>query len=104
MFFIIVREMRGLLRPYGFLSSRASVGGSVARASDAKVSMIKLTHSIWTAFSGESWRDTKFTHTLIISHVVGIQRINWRDSTRLHCMWKRNYFAICSIIECMFMS
>lgn len=55
-FFIIVREMRGLLRPYGFLSSRASVGGSVASASEANVSMMRLTHNICTAFSGESWR------------------------------------------------
>lgn len=54
MFFIMVREMRGLLRPYGLLSSRASVGGSVARASEAKVSMMRLTHNICTAFSGES--------------------------------------------------
>lgn len=58
----MVREMRGLLRPYGFLSSRASVGGSVARASEAKVSMMRLTHNIWTAFSGESWRQREASH------------------------------------------
>jgi len=57
MFLVIVLEIRGLLRPYGFLLSRDSVGGSVARARDAKVSMIKFTHNICTAFSGESWRD-----------------------------------------------
>ena len=54
MFFIIVREIRGLFLPYGFLSRRDSVGGSVAKASEAKVSIIKLTHSICTAFKGES--------------------------------------------------
>ena len=53
-FFIMVREMRGLLRPYGLRSSRASVGGSVARAREAKVSIIRFTHSICTALSGES--------------------------------------------------
>lgn len=56
MFFIMVLEMRGLLRPYGLRNSRDSVGGSVARARDARVSMIRLTQSIWTAFRGESCR------------------------------------------------
>lgn len=51
----MVLEMRGLLRPYGFLLNRDSVGGSVARARDAKVSMIRFTHNICTAFRGESW-------------------------------------------------
>lgn len=50
----MVREIRGLLRPYGLRNSKASLGGSVARASDANVSMIKLTHSICTALRGES--------------------------------------------------
>lgn len=52
----MVLEMSGLLRPYGFLFSRDSVGGSVARAREAKVSMIRFTHNICTAFRGESWR------------------------------------------------
>lgn len=51
----MVREMRGLLRPYGFLRSRVSVGGSVASASEANVSMMRFTQSICTAFRGESW-------------------------------------------------
>lgn len=54
MFFVMVLEIRGLLRPYGFLFSSDSVGGSVARASDANVSMIRFTHNICTAFRGES--------------------------------------------------
>lgn len=54
MFFVMVLEMRGLLRPYGLLFSKDSVGGSVARARDAKVSMIRFTHNICTAFRGES--------------------------------------------------
>ena len=33
----------------------ASVGESVASASDARESMIKLTHSICTAVRGDSW-------------------------------------------------
>lgn len=53
----MVRDMRGLFLPYGFLSNRASVGGSVARASEAKVSIIRLTHNICTAFRGESCGD-----------------------------------------------
>lgn len=56
MFFIMVLEMRGLSRPYGLRSSSDSVGGSVARARDASVSMMRLTQSIWTALRGESCR------------------------------------------------
>eukprot|EP01136_Pigoraptor_vietnamica_P010644 Opistho-1_new@48534 len=48
------RERSGLLRPYGLRSSSASVGGSVARASDANESMMRLTHSSCTAVSGDS--------------------------------------------------
>lgn len=50
----MVREIRGLSRPYGFRSSSDSVGGSVARAREANVSMIKFTHNICTALRGES--------------------------------------------------
>jgi len=46
MFFIIVREISALVRPYGFLFSNSSVGSSVARASDASVSMMRFTHNI----------------------------------------------------------
>lgn len=53
----MVLEMRGLSRPYGFRSSSDSVGGSVARASEANVSMIKFTHNICTALRGESCGD-----------------------------------------------
>lgn len=42
---IIVREIKGLLRPYGFLVNSSSVGGSVARANEAKESIIRLTQS-----------------------------------------------------------
>lgn len=54
MFFIIVREMSGFVRPYGLRNSSELVGISVARAKEASVSMIKLTHNIWTAFRGLS--------------------------------------------------
>ena len=40
--------------PYGLRVKRSSVGDSVARASDARVSIIRLTHSIWMALNGES--------------------------------------------------
>lgn len=32
------------------------MGGSVARARDARVSIMRFTQSIWTAFKGESCR------------------------------------------------
>lgn len=38
----------------GYLSSKASLGGSVARAKAAKVSIIKFTQSICTAVRGGS--------------------------------------------------
>ena len=41
---------------YGFLFKSSSLGGSVARANEAKVSMIKLTQSIWIGLSGDSLR------------------------------------------------
>ena len=40
----------------GFLFKSSSLGGSVAKASEAKVSMIKLTHNIWIGFKGDSLR------------------------------------------------
>ena len=39
---------------YGFLRRRSSEGGSVAKARDAKLSIIKLIHNICTAFNGDS--------------------------------------------------
>ena len=45
-------EIIGFLRPYGFLSRRSGVGGSVARANEANVSMTRFTHKICTAFKG----------------------------------------------------
>ena len=53
-FLSIVLEMRGFVRPYGFLFNRSAVGGSVARARDANVSIIRFTHNMGTAFKGEA--------------------------------------------------
>ena len=58
MFFVIVLEMRGFVRPYGLRSSSSSLGSSVARAREARVSMIRFTHNIWMAFRGLSWKVT----------------------------------------------
>ena len=54
MFFNMVLEISGLVRPYGFLSRRSAVGGSVARARDAKVSIIRFTQSMGTALKGDA--------------------------------------------------
>jgi len=53
-FFIIVLEMSGFVRPYGLRLSNSSLGNSVANANDARVSIIKFTQSICIAFNGES--------------------------------------------------
>lgn len=50
-FFIIVLEISGFVLPYGFLKSKSPVGISVAKAKEAKVSIIKLTHNICTAYN-----------------------------------------------------
>lgn len=95
MFFIMVRDMRGLFLPYGFLSSRASVGGSVAKAREAKVSMIRLTHNICTAFRGESCGDKLESYVFprkiisvksfsIVSVVRGDCKPGWRQDTEIH--------------------
>ena len=52
MFLAITDDIIGFVRPYGFRFKRAGVGGSVANANDANVSMTKLTHNICTALSG----------------------------------------------------
>lgn len=43
-FLIMVREIRGFVRPYGLRVNKSSVGGSVARASEANESIIRFTH------------------------------------------------------------
>ena len=53
-FFIIVRDIKGFVRPYGLRFNISSLGSSVAKAKEARVSMIRLTHNIWIAFNGES--------------------------------------------------
>lgn len=42
--------MSGFVRPYGLRNNKSGVGISVAKANDASVSIIKLTHNIWTAY------------------------------------------------------
>ena len=56
MFFIIVIDINDLSRPYGFLLRRSSVGGSVASAKAANVSITMLTQRICTAFSGIAYK------------------------------------------------
>ena len=47
-------EINGFVLPYGFRCSSSSVGCSVANASDANESIIKLTQSSCVAVSGLS--------------------------------------------------
>ena len=70
----IALEMSGLVRPYGFLFSSSSVGCSVANANDAKVSMMRLTHSNCTALNGESVIDTAAVKTRITATML---TVNW---------------------------
>lgn len=43
---------------YGYLSRTVILGGSVAKAKEAKVSIIRLTHNISIVFKGDSLRTT----------------------------------------------
>ena len=55
--YIIALTMFSFL-PYGGLLRTSTDAGSVARARDANVSMIRLTQSIWIVLSGEYLRIT----------------------------------------------
>lgn len=54
MFFHIVAVIKLSYLEYGFLFKSSSDGGSVAKANEAKVSIIKLTHNIWIGLRGDS--------------------------------------------------
>ncbi len=62
MFLAIVGDTIGLVRPYGFRFKSSGVGGSVAKANEASVSMTKFTQSIWTALSGTDLKIQKYYH------------------------------------------
>lgn len=49
-----------------------SEGGSVARAKAAKVSIIKLTHSIWTDVKGVSVKTTAPKKTINIATILTV--------------------------------
>lgn len=57
---------------YGFLNNISFTGGSVARASAAKVSMIRFTQSIYTAFRGDSFKMTDPRKTMNIATIFTV--------------------------------
>jgi hypothetical protein len=57
---------------YGYCRSRASLGGSVANARAAKVSMIRLTQSIYTDVRGESPSTTEPRNTRNIATTLTV--------------------------------
>ena len=57
---------------YGFSANKASLGGSVARARAAKVSMIRLTHNIYTDVNGESPLVTPPMNTINIATTLTV--------------------------------
>jgi len=57
---------------YGCLSKISSGGASVARARAAKVSIIKLTQSIWTALRGVSVVTTAPKNTMNIATTLTV--------------------------------
>lgn len=57
-YFYIVGVTIDSFLPYGFLRSRSSLGGSVERAREAKVSIIIFTHSISIELRGDYFNTT----------------------------------------------
>lgn len=74
MFFHISTVIKDSNLEYGFLLRRSSLGGSVAKAKDAKVSMIKLTHNIWIGLSGDSLRMAAPEKAITKAHIL---TVNW---------------------------
>lgn len=68
--FHIVNVIKGADFGSGFRRSRLGVGGSVANASAAKVSIIKLTHSNWTAVRTELSSPLATAETNVITTAV----------------------------------
>ncbi len=62
------------VREYGILSNNSSDGGSVASAKAAKVSIIKLTHNIWTGVNGDSLIKTAPRKAMKIATTL---TVNW---------------------------
>jgi len=63
---------------YGILNNNSSDGGSVARAKAAKVSIIKLTQSIWTGVKGDSLIRTAPKKAMKIATTLTVSW-NWRN-------------------------
>lgn len=74
MFFHISAVINDSNREYGFLKSSSSLGGSVAKASEAKVSIIKLTQSIWIGFRGDSFKIAAPENAIIRATML---TVNW---------------------------
>mmetsp|Transcript_11063 Transcript_11063/g.26859 ORF Transcript_11063/g.26859 Transcript_11063/m.26859 type:complete len:338 (-) Transcript_11063:2012-3025(-) len=82
MFLIMVWERTPRSRGYGFRKSSERVGSSVARAREAKESMMRLTHSIWMAVSGDWVRTADPTHATTIAVMFTVSW-NWRKRQML---------------------
>lgn len=59
---------------YGILNKSSSEGGSVAKAKAARVSIIKLTHSIWTGVKGDYLMKTAPKKAMNIATTL---TVNW---------------------------
>lgn len=80
--FHILVVINGAFFPAGLRSRISGVGGSVARARAANVSMIKLTHRSWTAVRTEvisalETEETKVRSTAVILTVIWNYGTEW---------------------------
>lgn len=69
----MMRLMRDAWRLYGRRRSSASVGGSVPSARAPIVSMMRLTHSIMTAFRGGSYPLTALRKVSVSATTGGVE-------------------------------
>jgi hypothetical protein len=72
MFLIITEVKIASFLEYGLSFSNASLGGSVANARAAKVSIIRFTHNIYTDVNGDSPKTTPPKNTMNIATILTV--------------------------------
>ncbi len=56
------------------------MGGSVAKAKEASVSIIRFTHNICTAFKGESWESEREQDVTVLTSFIAATFITFKNS------------------------
>ena len=104
--------MSGLVRPYGFRCNRSSVGGSVARASDANESMMRFTHRSCVPVRGLTYNLKLITNSPQVlckhslsnkitvkktSYCASTQTVAWATKKTSHSKWELRTKGSCKL-------